>query len=152
MIRRWNAVVADPKPGPVTLAGMTPLDAVLDHVGTEEIDIDGRVAFLVSCLGHRLLRWGTHLVTGRRIAMLVDPAGTKLELLEVDELRGDLDHVAYRVADVDAAHAALLAAGCTERRRPGDLPAERARSSMLQEPSGARLQLIAYSPGSPDLV
>ncbi|WP_369137227.1 VOC family protein [Modestobacter versicolor] len=131
---------------------MTAIDGVLDHVGTEEPDIDGRVAFLVGVVGHRVLRWGTHVVTGRRIAVLADPAGTKLELMEVDERRGELDHVAYRVPDVDAAHAVLVAAGCTELRPPFDLAAAKARSSLVQEPSGARLQLIAYAPDSPDLV
>ncbi|RZS82676.1 hypothetical protein EV189_3071 [Motilibacter rhizosphaerae] len=124
---------------------------MLDHVGTEEADIDARVRFLTQVLGHRLLRWGTHVVTGRRIAMLADPAGMKLELMEVDAVRGELDHVAYRVPDVDAAHAALLASGCTEIRAPFDLLAARARSSLLAEPTGSRLQLVAYAPDSPDL-
>jgi hypothetical protein len=84
--------------------------------------------------------------------MMADPAGTKLELMEVDERRGELDHVAYRVPDVDAAHAAMLAAGCTELRAPFELTAAKARSSLVGEPWGARLQLIAYAPDSPDLV
>ncbi|MQA34307.1 VOC family protein [Modestobacter roseus] len=126
--------------------------AVLDHVGTEETDIDGRVGFLVEVLGFRVLRWGTHVVTGMRIAMLADPAGTKLELMEVAERTGELEHVAYRVADVDAAHALLLAAGCTEERAPFDIPPAAARSSLVREAAGHRLQLIAYRPGSPDLV
>ena len=126
-------------------------DAVLDHVGTEEPDIDARVAFLVGTLGYRVLRWGTHVVTGRRIVMIADRAGTKLELMEVDERRGDLDHVAYRVPDVDAAFEAVLAAGCTALRAPFDLAPAKARSALVQEPTGARLQLIAYAPDSPDL-
>jgi catechol 2,3-dioxygenase-like lactoylglutathione lyase family enzyme len=125
--------------------------AVLDHVGTEEPDIDARVGFLVDVLGFRVLRWGTHVLTGLRIAMLADPLGTKLELMEVRERSGDLDHVAYRVADVDAAHAVLLAAGCTEVRAPFDIPPARARSSLLREASGHQLQVIAYAPDSPDL-
>jgi predicted enzyme related to lactoylglutathione lyase len=128
-----------------------PIDAVLDHLGTEETDLDARVRFLTEVLGHRVLRWGTHVVTGRRIAMLADPAGTKLELMEVDALCGELDHVAYRVPDVDSAHAELRAAGCTEMRPPFDLPGARARSSLQQEPTGARLQLISYAPDSQDL-
>lgn len=125
--------------------------AVLDHVGTEETDIDARVGFLVELLGFRVLRWGVHVVTGRRIAMLADPRGTKLELMEVVERTGELDHVAYRVADVDAAHALLVAAGCTEERAPFDIPPARARSSLLREAAGHRLQLISYREGSPDL-
>jgi catechol 2,3-dioxygenase-like lactoylglutathione lyase family enzyme len=130
---------------------MDPIDGVLDHVGTEEPDIDARVRFLVDVVGFRVLRWGSHVVTGRRIVMLADPAGTKLELMEVDDRRGELDHVAYRVPDVDAAHAALLAAGCTELRPPFDLAPAKARSSLVREASGHRLQLIAYAPDSPDL-
>jgi len=110
------------------------------------------VGFLVEVLGFRVLRWGTHVVTGRRIAMLADPRGTKLELMEVAERTGALDHVGYRVADVDAAHATLLAVGCTELRAPFEIPAARARSSLLREAAGHQLQLIAYRPGSPDLV
>ena len=125
--------------------------AVLDHVGTEEADVDARVAFLVDTLGFRVLRWGTHVVTGRRIVMLTDPAGTKLELMEVAERTGALDHVGYRVADVDAAHAALLAAGCTEVRAPFEIAAAHARSSLVREAAGHQLQLIAYAPGSPDM-
>lgn len=125
--------------------------AVLDHVGTEEPDIDGRVGFLVEMLGFRVLRWGVHVVTGRRIAMLADPRGTKLELMEVPERTGELDHVAYRVTDVDAAHACLLATGCTEERAPFEIPPAMARSSLLREAAGHRLQLISYQAGSPDL-
>ena len=131
---------------------MSPLDgAVLDHVATEEPDIDGRVRFLVDVLGLRLLRWGRHTASGGRIAMLADPLGTKVELIEVAERRGEYDHVAWRVPDVDAAHAALLVAGCGELRAPSELAAAHARASILREVSGNRLQLIAYSPGSPDL-
>lgn len=125
--------------------------AVLDHVGTEEPDIDARVGFLVEVLGFRVLRWGVHVVTGKRIAMLADPRGTKLELMEVAERTGELDHVAYRVADVDAAHACLLASGCTEERAPFDIAPARARSSLLLEAAGHRVQLISYRPDSPDL-
>ena len=135
------------------MTGPAPLvEAVLDHVGTEEADIDARVRLLVDVLGHRVLRWGTHVVTGRRIVMLADPAGVKLELMEVTERTGELDHVAYRVPDVDAAHAALLAAGCSQVQAPFELAAARARSSLVTEPTGSRLQLIAYRPDSPDLV
>jgi hypothetical protein len=96
----------------------------------QELSRGHGVAFLVDCLGRRVLRWGIHVVTGCRVAMLADPAGSKLELMEVDELRDDLDHVAYRVRDLDAAHATLLAAGCTELRRPFGLGAAVARCSL----------------------
>ena len=124
---------------------------VLDHVATEEPDVEARVRFLVDVLGLRLLRWGRHTVSGGRIAMLADPLGTKVELIEVAERRGEYDHVAWRVPDVDAAHAGLLAAGCTELRAPSELAAAQARTSMLREGTGGRLQLIAYRAGSPDL-
>lgn len=84
-----------------------------------------------------MLRWGIHVVTGRRVAMLADPAGSKLELMEVDELRDDLDHVAYRVRDLDAAHATLLAAGCTELRRPGS-PDLTCRPRPVVDPTSCR--------------
>lgn len=126
-------------------------ETAFDHVGTEEVEIDARVRLLVDVLGHRVLRWGTHVVTGRRIVMLADRTGAKLELMEVERRTGELDHVAYRVPDVDTAHAALLAAGCTQVQAPFDLTAARARSSLVLEPTGSRLQLITYRPDSPDL-
>ena len=123
----------------------------LYHVGLTVPDLEQATTFLVDVLGLRLLRWGRHTLSGGRIAMLADPLGTKVELIEVAERRGEYDHVAWRVPDVDAAHAGLLAAGCTELRAPADLSAAQARTSMLREATGGRLQLIAYRPGSPDL-
>ncbi|MFF5262802.1 VOC family protein [Actinomadura viridis] len=133
---------------------MTPagaLDAVLDHVATEETDIDARVAFHVGVLGFRVLRWGAHVETGGRIAMLGRGGGAKIELIEVGAPRGDLAHIGYRVPDVRAAHARLLDAGCVEDRAPFRLDAAMADTSFVRDPSGGRLQLITYAPGSPDL-
>jgi Glyoxalase/Bleomycin resistance protein/Dioxygenase superfamily len=132
--------------------------AVLDHVATVEPDIDSAVTRHVELLGFRLLRWGRHIATGRRIAMLADTSGSKVELIEIDagagveEARRQLAHVAYRTGDVDRLHAVLLAAGFAELRPPGRLEPARARTSLLRDPAGAQLQLISYDPDSPDLV
>jgi catechol 2,3-dioxygenase-like lactoylglutathione lyase family enzyme len=126
----------------------------LDHVALEETDIESAVALHVDVLGFELLRWGRHVATGRRIAMLADPAGGKVELIEVEVVTGELAHVAYRTgepADLDAAHVALLHAGCTELNPPFRLGPAKARTSFVRDAAGRRVQLIAYDPDSPDL-
>jgi catechol 2,3-dioxygenase-like lactoylglutathione lyase family enzyme len=126
----------------------------LDHVALEETDIEAAVALHVDVLGFALLRWGRHVATGRRIAMLADPHGGKVELIEVEVVTGELAHIAYRTggpADLDAAHAALLHAGCTELNPPFRLEPAKARTSFVRDAAGRRVQLIAYDPDSPDL-
>jgi hypothetical protein len=131
--------------------------AVLDHVATVEPDIESAVTRHVELFGFRLLRWGRHTVTGRRIAMLADPSGGKVELIEIDAgpeaeaARRELAHVSYRLGDVDALHATLLSLGFAEIRPPGRLEPARARTSLLRDPAGANLQLISYDEDSPDL-
>lgn len=86
--------------------------------------------------------------------MLADPDGGKVELIEVEAVTGELAHVAYGAdgpADLDAAHAALLHAGCTELDPPFRLEPAKARTSFVRDAAGRRVQLIAYDPDSPDL-
>lgn len=46
--------------------------AILGHVTIETTDIDGDVAVMTQTLGLTEVRWGVHVLTGKRIAMLVD--------------------------------------------------------------------------------
>jgi hypothetical protein len=123
---------------------------ILDHQGVESTAIDADVR-LHEALGLELLRWGVHVRTGLRVALLHDGHGGKLELMEVAARTGDLDHLAYRVPELPAAHAVALAAGNTEVTPPFRLEAARADSSFVRSPGGGLVQLIAYDPGSPDL-
>jgi catechol 2,3-dioxygenase-like lactoylglutathione lyase family enzyme len=126
---------------------------VLDHVALAVPGLDAAVARHVDLLGYRLLRRGTHVVTGGGIAMLAGAGGAKVELIEGSD--PDLAHVAYRAAEpaaLDAAHARLCAAGYVELSAPFRLEPARARTSFLSDPAGHRVQLVAYDPDSPDLV
>jgi catechol 2,3-dioxygenase-like lactoylglutathione lyase family enzyme len=102
-----------------------------DHVGYVVGDLDGAQRRQED-LGFELLGRVELTPLGVEVAMLAS-GGQKVELVrlldpEVDaRRRGDaatrLDHVAYRVADLDAATAALVAAGA-ELVGPDDTPLE----------------------------
>jgi len=126
---------------------------VLDHVALAVPDLEAAVGRHVALLGHRVLRRGTHVVTGAGIAMLAGVDGAKVELIEGSD--PDLAHVAYRAADraaLDAAHARLCAAGYAELSAPFRLEPARAWTSFVRDPAGHRVQLVVYDPDSPDLV
>jgi len=123
----------------------------LDHFALGVHDLDERIAFLTGTLGMTLKRIGTHFKTGGRIAMIADANGFKLELIELPTGAPGLQHVAYRVDDVDAAYAQLLADGCTPIRGPHELSAAKAVTALLEDPSGLQVQIVKYAPDSPDL-
>jgi hypothetical protein len=125
--------------------------ALFDHAGVETTSIEEDARHYVEALGLRLIRWGTHSQTGGRIAMLGDGQGVKLELIEVREPTGDLAHLAFRTADLATARADAIAAGCAGRGEPRRIEAAQAATAMVAMPSGTRVQLIQYEPGSPDL-
>lgn len=122
-----------------------------DHAGIETASLEQDVRLFVEALGLHLIRWGTHSLTGGRIAMLRDDHDVKLELIEVLEPRGDLAHLAFRTADLSTARTQALAAGCLAEGDVRRIDAAKATSAMLRTPSGALVQLICYEPGSPDL-
>lgn len=132
------------------MSGPVQAGALFDHVGIESLNIEAEVAWYEREFGARLLRWGTHVRTGLRIAMLALPE-TKLELVEVAEQTGEWTHTAYRVPDVPAARDRLVAGGATVLSEPFRIEAAMAESCLLRTPGGASLQLISYDPGSPDL-
>ena len=123
----------------------------LDHVALGVHDLDERIAFLTGTLGMTLKRLGKHMKTGARIAMIGDSAGFKLELIEVPADEPVFQHLAYRVEDVDAAYASLVAKGCTGLRGPNPIPPAKAMSALVEDPSGIQVQVIKYEPDSPDL-
>lgn len=140
----------------MSAAGAPPIPIeCIDHVALEVADFDGQVARLCAVMQmtcRRIGRYGAD--QSRRIAMLADERGNKLELIEAPadaEPGAVFMHVAWRVADVDAAFASLVELGWEVLGAPRDIAAARARSAHLLEPSGLAVQLIAYEPDSPDI-
>jgi catechol 2,3-dioxygenase-like lactoylglutathione lyase family enzyme len=123
----------------------------LDHVALGVHDLDERIAFLTGTLGMSLKRVGKHVKTGGRIAMIADSNGFKLELIELPNDVPGFQHLAYRVDDVEAAHARLVEQGCTTIRGPHEIGAARAVTALVEDPSGLQIQVIKYAPDSPDL-
>jgi catechol 2,3-dioxygenase-like lactoylglutathione lyase family enzyme len=123
----------------------------LDHVALSVHDMDERIAFLTGTLGMTLKRMGTHFKSGGRIAMIADANGFKLELIELPNEPAGLQHVAYRVDDVDAAYSRLVEEGCTGIRGPHELSSAKAVTALVEDKSGLQVQVIKYAPDSPDL-
>jgi catechol 2,3-dioxygenase-like lactoylglutathione lyase family enzyme len=123
----------------------------LDHVALGVHDLDERIAFLTGVLGMTLRRIGKHVKSGGRIAMIADLNGFKLELIELPDDEPAFQHLAYRVEDVEAAHASLVARGCTTIRGPHEIGAAKAMTALVEDPSGLQIQVITYAPDSPDL-
>ena len=139
---------------PTNTPGATPGAAAigqLDHVALGVHDLDERIAFLTGTLGMTLKRIGQHVKTGGRIAMIADSNGFKLELIELPNHEPGFQHLAYRVEDVEAAHASLVAQGCASIRGPHEIGAAKAVTALVEDPSGTQIQVIKYAPDSPDL-
>ena len=124
-----------------------------DHVAIEVAAFDERVEWMTTHLGFELRRVG-HLRSDpdRRIAMLADRRGVKLELVEgpAGTVADRLLHVALAVDDVDATVAALTDAGADEVRAPHRFEPARSRTAEVQPPDGFPIQLVRYDDDSPD--
>jgi Glyoxalase/Bleomycin resistance protein/Dioxygenase superfamily len=126
----------------------------LDHVAIEVADLDYYVDELVRTGGMKLLRRATVKRTGARMAMVGDPTGMKLELIENRNAAGGAPrfrHVAFRSGDVDAAARSLVGKGWRWERGPIDLEEAQARSVLLSDDGGFELQVLTYRPTSPDI-
>lgn len=123
----------------------------MDHVALAVRDLDERIEFLTTQLGMTVKRIGTHVKTGGRIAMIADANGFKLELIESPDAGQSLQHIAYRVEDVDASYQQLLENGCTGIRPPHRLGAAKATTALVEDASRLEVQLIRYEADSPDL-
>jgi hypothetical protein len=122
----------------------------LDHYGVESADIEGEVAFQQEVLGMTLMRWGTHALTGLRIAMLHDGRASKLEVIEVAAVNRALEHTAYATDDLPADYERALAGGATADRPPFRLEPALADSAFVRSRAGLLIQLICYDQDSPD--
>jgi catechol 2,3-dioxygenase-like lactoylglutathione lyase family enzyme len=127
----------------------------IDHLALEVSDFDARLRAMTDDLGLECTRIGR--LGGdptRRIAMLRDATGFKIELVEAapgTAAPTTLAHVAWRVADVAAAHDSLCATGYESIVAPRSIEAARAESALVRTPDGLSIQLIRYEPDSPDL-
>jgi catechol 2,3-dioxygenase-like lactoylglutathione lyase family enzyme len=83
----------------------------IDHVAISVGDFDDRLALLTGSLGMTLKRIGTYgKGASRRVAMVGDAAGFKLEIIEGDG-PDTFEHVAWRVDDVQASFEAMVGDG-----------------------------------------
>lgn len=129
--------------------------ARLDHIAIEVANLDDAIERLVRTGGMRLLRRGTALRTGARMAMVGDRVGMKLELIENRDAAPAAPrflHVAFRSSDVDAAAQSLVDKGWKRQRGPINLEAAQARSVLLSDNKGFEIQVLTYLPTSPDIV
>ncbi len=122
----------------------------VDHIALGVSDFDEQVAFYTRTMGLHLKRIGTHFGTGKRIAMLGDEEGFKIELIEAPSGPQGMRHIAYRVDDVQREYGRLVSSG-KSIRGPHELGAAKAVTAVLEEPSGMQIQIIKYQADSPDL-
>jgi lactoylglutathione lyase len=131
--------------------------ATFDHVGISVADLGSAVDWYCAALG--LAREFEFEVphVGLRGAMLLSASGYRVELLErtgsarqgpspgsPDEaaLYRGYGHMCLDVPDVDAVHAALLAAGAADRMPPRASPEPRVRMAFVADPEGNLIELI----------
>ncbi|HVW17272.1 MAG TPA: VOC family protein [Solirubrobacteraceae bacterium] len=125
------------------------------HVGLSVPDLDAAAAFWAAAFGFEPVL-SFDLPGGVRGAMLRTPGGAGVELFEVPgaspglagadppaamRTRG-LGHVAFEVADLDAAHARALAAGATNVWEPRPSPEPGRRMAFLHDPCGNLVEMI----------
>lgn len=123
----------------------------VDHVALEVADLDARLALLTGPLGMTVQRRGTlRSDPSRRVVMLGDGTGFKLELVDSADGHDRLGHVAWHVDDVVGAHDDLLAAGCAPVRPPAEFAPARSTTATVTDPGGLAVQLVRYEPDSPD--
>jgi methylmalonyl-CoA/ethylmalonyl-CoA epimerase len=120
-IRPADARPGDSRPGELPEVGLL----AIDHVGVAVADLDSAIAFHERTFGMRCVHRETNAEQGVAEAMLAvgdDPAGGRVQLLAplgpdspvarfLDRRGPGIQQVAYRVADVEAAAAALRARG-----------------------------------------
>jgi catechol 2,3-dioxygenase-like lactoylglutathione lyase family enzyme len=125
---------------------------MLDHIGLAVSDLDRSRAFYEAALapiGLVLLKTQEHNDVGGRVVMF-GPAGGEPELVIADgERPGEGNHVAFRVEDeaqVDAFHAAALAAGGRDNGAPG-IRAKYAPdyyAAFVFDPDGFNIEAVCY--------
>jgi len=128
----------------------------LDHVGLNVEDLGAMTAWYVDALQ---LEVELEVVLDQvqlSIVMLRSPDGYRVELLsrpgsvagiqaanpvEAALTRG-FGHIALDVPDIDAAYAALLAVGATDRMSPRPSPEPGVRMAFVADPEGNLIELL----------
>lgn len=133
--------------------------SIVDHVALEVADLESSVQRLAQVHGLELIRWGTRYSTGLPIAMMADANGFKVEVIQAGDEQPDtslerprMDHMAFRVDDVQHAEDALAAQDSTVLKPCHRLEAAKADSALLQDPNGLKVQMVRYDEDSPDAV
>jgi lactoylglutathione lyase len=131
--------------------------AMFDHVGISVADLGASADWYCRALGlEKEFEFGLpHLAL--RGVMLLSRTGYRVELLEragsapagpapdgPDEaaLRRGYGHMCLDIPDVDAAHAALMAAGAADRMPPRPSPEPGVRMAFVADPEGNLIELI----------
>jgi catechol 2,3-dioxygenase-like lactoylglutathione lyase family enzyme len=117
---------------------MTPPSG-FDHVALAVPDLGEQVERFTSMMGMSVQS------RSERYALLVDPvSGFKIELSPSPDGDTHFRHLGFRAADVDADHAALLAAGMTSSEAPHRRDFARMYTAFLKDASGLEIQLVKY--------
>ncbi len=113
----------------------------IDHIELIVRDLEAYIAFLEK-LGFELLTRTTH--HGGSVEMRI--AGQDQPIFEIHQVGGEevigVNHIAFRVDDAEAAHAALGAAGVAVEEGPGFVPSTGRTNVNLRDPDGWRVQLV----------
>ena len=111
----------------------------LDHIALTVPNLDDLVERLTTAFG---------MVAQLRLehfAVVVDPGSDfKLELSASDDGEVHVRHLGFRIDDVDAAHASLVAAGMETSAAPHRQDFARMYTSFLHQPGGVEVQLVKY--------
>ena len=128
----------------------------LDHVGLSVGDLDAQAEWYRRAFGlHRSTPFEIAAI-GLRGVFVVGENGIAIELLErggsvpglqapdpaTALLTRGYGHLCLRVDDLDAVHAAALAAGASERMPPQTAPEPGVRMSFLADPEGNLIELL----------
>ncbi|TQL48403.1 glyoxylase I family protein [Homoserinimonas aerilata] len=131
----------------------------LDHVGLSVADLEAMTRWYCDTLGLRESAPFTIDAIGLRGTFVIGDDGFAIELLEREGSQPGLQapdtatalltrgygHIALRIADVEGTHAALLAAGASERMPPQQSPEAGVRMSFVADPEGNLIELLDRS-------
>jgi len=111
----------------------------LDHIALTVPNLDDHIDRLTTAFGLVVQ------LRSERFAVVVDPGSDfKLELSTSDDGGFHLRHLGFRTDDVDAEHAALVAAGMESTAAPHRQDRARMYTSSLKQPGGMDVQLVKY--------
>lgn len=127
-----------------------------DHVGLSVADLDAQRDWYVAAFGLHPANPFELPPLGLRGVFVVSDEGWAIELLERTGSRPGLQapdsatalltrgygHIALRISDVDGTHAALLAAGASERMAPQASPEPGVRMSFVADPEANLIELL----------